>query len=181
MDVGDTPCGLSSGGLLSVPSGCDTRLERAAARAAETNNLTPLLKEELRLQILTKRHAKGKTEIDIDFKTEPRSYKLRPDEIEKKRRRREQNRVAAQKCRQKKKICQTYLFLEYQRQQQRNKELEEQVRQLRFEKSELEAFVQDHFASGACALANLEADMGFNGCSLSDFGFLEDVLNLPED
>ena len=67
---------LDGGGLYSDDTGGYTRLERAAARAAETNDLTPLLKEELRLQILTKRHATGKTAIDIDLKAEPKTYRV---------------------------------------------------------------------------------------------------------
>ena len=53
----------------------DPRLQRACQEAERTNQLMPVLKEELRLRILTKRMEKGEPEIDTVPET-PKTYEV---------------------------------------------------------------------------------------------------------
>ncbi|XP_048254642.1 cyclic AMP-dependent transcription factor ATF-3-like [Haliotis cracherodii] len=158
----------------------DPRLRKAVAMVTETQRLTPLLKEELRLQILTKRHANGQAEIDKEDHT-PKQFELTPEEIEKKQRRREQNRLAAQRCRQKKKMCQNFVLLELEKQQARNRDLEMELRKLRREKMELQSAYESHVTSGLCSFVKPEGEHILPPCSFSDFSFIGEALNLPED
>ena len=51
----------------SFGAAIDPRLQRAMSVAMETRQITPLLKEELRLTIMAKRMAAGQTDIDVTF------------------------------------------------------------------------------------------------------------------
>ncbi|KAK3092546.1 hypothetical protein FSP39_004242 [Pinctada imbricata] len=91
-----------------VPDMCVSTLKQnekileATKMALETGELTPLVKEELKYTIQTRRLAEGKEELQVQFE-DPINSELRPDEVERVERRREQNRMAAQRFRQRQK------------------------------------------------------------------------------
>uniref|UniRef100_A0A2C9LM56 BZIP domain-containing protein n=1 Tax=Biomphalaria glabrata TaxID=6526 RepID=A0A2C9LM56_BIOGL len=80
----------------------DAGLLRATMESLECGRLTPLIKEELRCRIQSRRLSEGKEELLVEFPSPTPSHP-RPDEVQKRDRRREQNRRAAQKFRKKRK------------------------------------------------------------------------------
>lgn len=77
-------------------------LQNAVDKFKETGDMIHIVKQELRWHLLYKRSKEGKEDINTEENT-PKHYKLREEEITKIKRRREQNRMAAQRCRQRKK------------------------------------------------------------------------------
>lgn len=128
---------------INIPTGTQDELIEATLTALETGVLTPLVKEELKYTIQSRRLASGQGELGVEFK-EPRKVELREDEIEKINRRREQNKFAARRFRQKRK-AQGPIFA------RRVKELEaeqakkiEELRRLRQERLELKTMLENH-------------------------------------
>ncbi|GFR61751.1 hypothetical protein ElyMa_000111300 [Elysia marginata] len=54
----------------------DPRLQKARLEMERTNQITPVLKEELRLRILHKRMEKGEPEIETGAASEPKKYEV---------------------------------------------------------------------------------------------------------
>ncbi|XP_045187009.1 uncharacterized protein LOC123544919 [Mercenaria mercenaria] len=116
----------------------ETKLHLAALESYSTGKITPLLKEELKYYIQTRRLSEGKNELVVDFDTVPKkSQKLRPDEVARLERRREQNRRASEKFRSKKKTEVQNLQKIYQQLEQRNKELLRELGNLQAERDAL--------------------------------------------
>nr|XP_034324642.1 transcription factor jun-B isoform X2 [Crassostrea gigas] len=86
---------------LQISSSQDSLMEAALA-ALGTGDMTPLVKEELKLTIQSRRLASGKGELRVNFEP-PTQSELTEEERVKVDRRREQNRMAAQRFRQKQK------------------------------------------------------------------------------
>ncbi|XP_060062851.1 cyclic AMP-dependent transcription factor ATF-3-like [Ylistrum balloti] len=78
----------------------DVELAKATQACLDTGSVLPIIKEELKCAIQNRRLAEGKTELAVQF-TPPTKQKLRPEEMVKKENRRDQNRRAARKFRQK--------------------------------------------------------------------------------
>ncbi|BFZ12458.1 hypothetical protein BsWGS_15497 [Bradybaena similaris] len=128
----------------------DPRLERARQETERTNQITPLLKEELRWRILSKRLEKGEPEIEIN-PAEPKSYELTEEEKAKRERRKAQNRRAAKKCREKRKMktlseAEKYRFVRDENQQLRN-----DVTYLKHKESVFRKFCVEHILHGQCS------------------------------
>ncbi|OWF52436.1 basic leucine zipper transcriptional factor ATF-like [Mizuhopecten yessoensis] len=111
-------------------------LVAATLLALETGDLTPLIKEELKYTIQSRRVSEGKRELQVGFK-QPQTYKLTDEEVERVDRRREQNRLAAQKFRRKQKAEADVHIKRIQRLESSNTKLKEELRSLREEKSQL--------------------------------------------
>lgn len=111
----------------------DPRLAKAAKECWATGKMTPMIKEELRLSILTRRHSRGQDEPQVTF-SPPRKYELTPEEQEKKVKRKEMNRTAAKRHRSKKKMQATTLLVEYQELEKKNEELKARLSLLEAEK-----------------------------------------------
>ncbi|XP_067681251.1 uncharacterized protein [Haliotis asinina] len=135
----------------------EARLQLATQVSMETNQMTPLIKEELRLSIIKKRHASGQEDIKVEFK-EAEKHELTPYEKQKRERRREQNRRAARRCREKKKLQQCGKSQFFSNIIDQNSQLHEQVKQLRQEKTSLQDILNDHISSGCCRHVKLELE-----------------------
>ncbi|KAH3852870.1 uncharacterized protein LOC127875096 isoform X2 [Dreissena polymorpha] len=85
-------------------AGLDSNLVQATLASISSNTITPIIKEELKLKIQSKRLASGKEELPKPIFKEPEKYEMTPEETEKRLHKRELNRVAAQKCRNKRKL-----------------------------------------------------------------------------
>ncbi|XP_071079030.1 cyclic AMP-dependent transcription factor ATF-3-like [Haliotis cracherodii] len=138
---------------------CDPRLERAMSVAMETNQITPLLKEELRLSILTKRFSEGKEDIQVNF-PQPRSYDLTPAEMEKREKRKLQNKIAARKHRLKSKSKMSDILEELQKQEQLKEELEKDYNRLFSEKQEILCSLLDQHNGVAVSCDHCENEAG---------------------
>ncbi|XP_060591383.1 uncharacterized protein LOC132746295 [Ruditapes philippinarum] len=119
----------------------ETKLHLAETESYSTGKIKPLLKEELKYYIQTRRMSEGKNELVVEFNKEFKKdricltiYKLRPNEVVKLKRRREQNRKASEKFRVKKKTELQTLQLLCQKLQQRNDELMKEVADLEAER-----------------------------------------------
>ncbi|MBN3314984.1 ATF3 factor, partial [Atractosteus spatula] len=110
-------------------------------------NLTPLVKEELRFAIQNKRLSSGMSSTISDgmgttsetSPAEPPNVKkeITPEECERRKRRRERNKIAAAKCRNKKKERTDCLQKESEKLESINAELKAQIEELKNEKQQL--------------------------------------------
>ncbi|XP_076442229.1 cyclic AMP-dependent transcription factor ATF-3-like [Babylonia areolata] len=121
----------------------DAALLKATVESLHTGRLTPLIKEELRCRIQSRRLSEGKDELRVQFESPTRS-EPRPEEIEKLNRRREQNRRAAQKFRRKKKERGKHLTEESQRLECDNNSLRSEISKLNKERDELLQILSEH-------------------------------------
>lgn len=128
----------------------DPRLRKAVDKAGKEKNIMPLIKEELRLSILTRRNKEGKGDIVIEEKKHQVKRILTPQEKERKLRRQEQNRRAAKKCRKKKKDCEVTIMKAYNSEKDKNHNLCVEVEELKREKEKLEEFWREHISK--CSL-----------------------------
>ncbi|XP_070179341.1 mediator of RNA polymerase II transcription subunit 15-like isoform X2 [Littorina saxatilis] len=126
-------------------SGEDQRLQAAAVAANLSGSTTPLLKEELRMRIMQRRIQDGKPEIKPEFNP-PKDYKLTPAEKEKKERRKEQNRRAAKKCREKRKRADGGVLEKFERTQKHHQQLRTQIEALRAFSTRAQAWLTSHLA-----------------------------------
>lgn len=106
-------------------------------------DLSPLLKEEIKHKIKSRRRAEGKEEIRIEFK-EPSPERLTEEEEERRRMKREKNKMAAQKCRSKKRKLADTLEEETMKLEEKQEKLQEQVQQLREEREHLIELLKIH-------------------------------------
>ncbi|KAK2182738.1 hypothetical protein NP493_339g01005 [Ridgeia piscesae] len=138
--------------LMASGSGrIDDKLAYAAVRALQDGNLTPIIKEELRLTIQSKRLKKGQDELSVTFR-EPSEERLTEDEAERRRTRRENNKLAAQKCRAKRRERAEALEREVDILESQNNELRDQILALERERNRLHEVFSDHaVCAGSCA------------------------------
>ncbi|KAK3092841.1 hypothetical protein FSP39_007807 [Pinctada imbricata] len=121
------------------------KILEATKMALETGELTPLVKEELKYTIQTRRLAEGKEELQVQFE-DPINLELRPDEVEKVERRRTQNRLAAQRFRQKQKSRGDELQEKNQKLLSENLRLRREIQTLQTERDRLNHALNEHMA-----------------------------------
>ncbi|XP_045187005.1 uncharacterized protein LOC123544915 isoform X2 [Mercenaria mercenaria] len=114
--------------------GLDFNLVEATLASIETKSLTPIIKEELKLKIQTQRLAAGKTELPKPVFKEPEKCKLTPEEEQKRDHRRERNRIAAAKCRNKRKSVSENLKTSLAEEELKNYTLKRKIEELEKEK-----------------------------------------------
>ncbi|XP_035677294.1 uncharacterized protein LOC118416309 isoform X1 [Branchiostoma floridae] len=111
-------------------------------------SLTPIIKEELKYTIQTKRLASGLDELDVEeIKNSSKAKKPRkisPEEEERRRVRRERNRIAAAKCRNKKRERGELLQEESERLESQNERLKSEISRLQEEKEKIAYLLQFH-------------------------------------
>ncbi len=106
--------------------------------------LTPLIKEELRSTIRNRRINSGKSD-DLSYDDGPKpQYKLTAEEEHKRELRRDRNRVAAAKCRIKRKNEVCGLTMESERLQLTNERLREEIQKLKDEKRVILELINSH-------------------------------------
>lgn len=115
----------------------------ATLTALETGNLSQLAKEELKYTIQTRRLATGKEELKVDF-PEPMKYKLTKEEELRIIKRREQNKLAAQRFRQRKKQSKQTLSQHIEVLESDNIIKMAELTRLRDEKEKLYRILQNH-------------------------------------
>lgn len=129
----------------------DILLETIAATLDE-ESLKPLIKEELKNTIQLRRLIQGKNELQVNFEP-PEKYELSEEEKIKVVKRREQNRLAAQRFRDKQKELGSKLKMKIQKLESKNTELMTDIKYLRAEKDELVRRMKEHI--GVCPYARL--------------------------
>ncbi|XP_046375543.1 cyclic AMP-dependent transcription factor ATF-3-like [Haliotis rubra] len=132
----------------------DEGLVQATVEVLKTGRLTPLIKEELKCTIQTRRLSEGKDELQVEFNS-PEKTSLRPEEVERQHRRREQNRRAAMKFRQKKKDRTEILLRETQKLQNANTTLRDEIDRLVRERNHLTEVLSAHQPRCSLGLATV--------------------------
>ncbi|XP_025105775.1 proto-oncogene c-Fos-like isoform X1 [Pomacea canaliculata] len=122
----------------------DTELAEAARMAYESGTITPLVKQELRLVIQTRRLSQGKDELRVAFSA-PCSHQLTPAEEAQRMRRKEQNRRAARRFRQNRKLRESVLEEEISNLEVKNAGLRDKIKELQQLKDLLLQHVTAHF------------------------------------
>ncbi|KAL3861742.1 hypothetical protein ACJMK2_007765 [Sinanodonta woodiana] len=123
----------------------DEKLTAAALEALKNGNMTPLIKEELKCTIQAKRMAHGLNELKVEF-TEPVKHELNSEEKAKVERRREQNKLAARRFRERQRSLGHKLQKETQKLESANTLLNYEIRQLRLLKDKLQKEWNGHLA-----------------------------------
>ncbi|XP_076463788.1 uncharacterized protein LOC143295964 isoform X2 [Babylonia areolata] len=131
--------------LLVSGYGEDQRLQAAAQAALQGGTSAPLVKEELRQCILLKRLQAGQPELKTDF-PQPPKYELTPAEKAKRERRKDQNRRAAQRCREKKKRQSCDVKKKYSITAQENQRLRAEVSKLQKWENSMRSWLLMHQA-----------------------------------
>ena len=121
----------------------DEKIFQAVNEALTTGSLTPLVKEELKCSIQSRRLKEGKSELKVAF-TGPKTYELTPDEVVRVESRRVQNRVAAQRFRERQKLKGEELQRKCHKLESLNTQLRHEMRKLRQEKEELKKTLEEH-------------------------------------
>lgn len=125
-------------------SDLDPSVRRAYEEAKTKMTIGPLVKEELKLTILKRRHSQGMADIVLDDKKSTIKRELTEEEIHKKLRRKEQNRRAAERCRQKKKTNNEKLLIEYSQEQEKEKSIQLEIELLEKQKADLQRILDEH-------------------------------------
>ncbi|VDI11746.1 Hypothetical predicted protein [Mytilus galloprovincialis] len=105
--------------------------------------LTPFIKEEVKMKIKLRRMAEGKDDIHVEFK-HPEPEQLTQDEEEKRKIRRSKNKMAAQKCRSRKRKLTESLEDETEKLENKQDMLTQEIERLQQEKEQLEEIVKIH-------------------------------------
>lgn len=108
-----------------------------------TGSVTPLIKEELRCTIQKKRLSSGQDELEVTYE-EPEPSKLSADDELKRIRRRERNRLAAQRCRSKRKVKADSLNAETEQLERANSRLRDEIADLERQLSDLRSMINRH-------------------------------------
>ena len=121
----------------------DEKIFQAVNEALTTGSLTPLVKEELKYSIQSRRMKEGKSELKVAF-SGPKTYELSADEVVRVENRRVQNRVAAQRFRQRQKLKADELQRKCHKIESHNTQLRNEMRKLRQEKEQLRKSLEEH-------------------------------------
>ncbi|ELU03491.1 hypothetical protein CAPTEDRAFT_221193 [Capitella teleta] len=150
MEPSDEPLDLSTPTLRenltmenSLREAMDPNVAMATLSAVSTGTITPLVKEELRCTIQQKRLSEGKEELMVDF-DEREPCELSNADKERKLRRKERNRIAAQKCRSKRRQQADILQAETAELEDRNQFLQDEISKLEEERDRLMHMMRTH-------------------------------------
>lgn len=122
----------------------DEKIFEAVNEALTSGSLTPLIKEELKCAIQSRRLKEGKNELKVEFSSEPKTFELSEEEVVKVENRRVQNRVAAQRFRERQKQKADELQRKCHRIESHNTQLRYELKKLREQKEHLRKSLEDH-------------------------------------
>ncbi|XP_033735255.1 basic leucine zipper transcriptional factor ATF-like 3 [Pecten maximus] len=133
----------------------NAKILEAACVAMETGSMTPIIKQELRFIIQSRRLAEGKSELsELDVKfVPPVTTELTPEEHIKKENRREQNRIAARKFRKKQTASLHKFKKRIQNLESENTRLSSELTTLAREKRSLQGKLQSHLDMCGCVIS----------------------------
>ncbi|XP_060062848.1 cyclic AMP-dependent transcription factor ATF-3-like [Ylistrum balloti] len=128
-----------------------TKILEAAFVAMKTGSITPIIKQELRFIIQSRRLAEGKSELDVSF-VPPVTTELTPEERIKKENRREQNRKASRKFRRKQTVLIHNVKKRMQTLSSENTRLTRELTTLAQEKHSLQEKLRSHLDVCGCVI-----------------------------
>ncbi|KAL8583549.1 hypothetical protein ACOMHN_054865 [Nucella lapillus] len=121
-------------------------LAEAEKQAIESGSITPLVKQELKLLIQSRRLSQGKEEMRVRF-GQPCSHQLTQAEEERRLRRKDQNKRAAKRFRENKKFRESTLHEEISLLEGKNEGLRDKVTELRRLKDDLLTHLFSHLVT----------------------------------
>ncbi|XP_033639382.1 jun dimerization protein 2-like [Asterias rubens] len=144
---------LTANGLTTLNNGFDPVSPPPQQNNTETDAEfmhRTMLREELRVNILQRRLQKGLGAVQLDWRfTKPEN--LTPEEEDRRKLRRERNRVAASRCREKRRERTYVLVKETDQLETSNQELIREIQQLETERQELVAILSSHQQTCGCS------------------------------
>ncbi|XP_046561992.1 cyclic AMP-dependent transcription factor ATF-3-like isoform X2 [Haliotis rubra] len=123
----------------------DEKLVVATLATLQSGGPSDIIKEELKYIIQSRRVAEGKGELKVDF-SPPEKNELTPQDVERREKRRERNRLAAQRSRERGKRKMDELMHEIEQLQSKNAELEHMFDGLSKERDRLKRALLDHLS-----------------------------------
>ncbi|KAL3877730.1 hypothetical protein ACJMK2_035394 [Sinanodonta woodiana] len=138
---------LASGGYLEMVNAEDP-FQEAIVKSLEIGSVMPLVKEELKLKIQSRRLSEGRGELKVEF-TSPPKYEVKQERSEtdnKIETRKKRNRQSASKSRQKRKGHEESILKEVEKQQAIHANLQIEVNSLRNIKKLLQVRISKHLA-----------------------------------
>ncbi|XP_062596881.1 jun dimerization protein 2-like [Saccostrea cucullata] len=123
----------------------DEKLRNASLEATKSGCILPILKEELKSKIQLKRFIQGQDEIDLTVPSPTKKVHVEftEEELERKEKRKDQNRKAAMKFRLKEKEDKVRLEQTLKELKRRNEELRSNVRQMEEDKAKILQLIND--------------------------------------
>ncbi|ESO90094.1 hypothetical protein LOTGIDRAFT_233904 [Lottia gigantea] len=124
----------------------DEKTVAAVLASLESKSMTPLIKEGLRSIIQTKRLKEGKQELEVRFTPYVKREPQTEDEINRAMKRKEQNKMAARRFRQRQKDFGDRFMKKIKKIEAANTVLRKEIQQLQNDKSELSLILQNHLS-----------------------------------
>ncbi|XP_067672356.1 transcription initiation factor TFIID subunit 3-like [Haliotis asinina] len=135
--------------------GEDQEVKQAAVESEKSQSVLPLIKEELRTRIQLKRLISGDGDTEPDIR---KPYQMTLDELKKRERKKEQNRRAALRSRQKQTNQESEIIQRHRDQVLQNEKLEKEIEELKKERHRLIKYLERHFSTG-CELPRFATDL----------------------
>ncbi|XP_052275117.1 fos-related antigen 2-like isoform X2 [Dreissena polymorpha] len=143
-------------------------------------HLNPRVKQEVKSHVLSSRRKRGLSDIDIQEKMPKVEQELTPYELDKKERRKAQNRRAAEKCRKKKQKENQEMAKCYDEEVIKNKMLQDENQRLRQEKEMLQKILEEHqFMCQRAISPSPNNTPGFENKTNFDFTFVSCATGYP--
>ncbi len=143
---------MTANGLTTINNGFDA-VSPPPQQSTETDAdfmHSTMLREELRVNILQRRLQKGLGAVQLDWRfTKPEN--LTPEEEDRRKLRRERNRVAASRCREKRRERTYVLVKETDQLESNNQVLIREIQQLESERQELLTILSSHQQTCGCS------------------------------
>lgn len=144
--LGDTACHCVETWSTITDDDAFTNTSASSDEASTSDidfDIISIVKEELKQNIHRRRQEKGLQDINVDQRTS-RSYQLTQIEQMKRQQRKERNRIAAAKCRDKKRQLTLEIIKETDRLEKSNHDLQRRAQDLKAEKAILQQMLEDH-------------------------------------
>ncbi|KAK6181033.1 hypothetical protein SNE40_008977 [Patella caerulea] len=143
QNVADVPESSDTG---SDQFSYDEKTVAAVLASLETNSVTPIIKEGLRSCIQTKRLQEGKEELEIKFTPYKKREPETAEELARAAKRKEQNKLAARRFRQRQKDVGDKYIKKIHRLETSNTSLQAEIVNLRRAKAELQQLLTSHLS-----------------------------------
>ncbi|KAL3873625.1 hypothetical protein ACJMK2_036720 [Sinanodonta woodiana] len=158
-------------------SDIDKSLVGATVESLKSGTLLPIIKEELKLKIQSRRLGEGKDEMEVTFE-QPIKPALTDEEKRRKEKRKMKNREAANRSRAKKKNQKEQILQDKRILEERNKALKETVQKLECEKSKWQKVLPNTKRFHLPSNKNMQASWDGSRSIKGDTVFSKDYLML---
>ncbi|RUS79356.1 hypothetical protein EGW08_012877 [Elysia chlorotica] len=149
----------------------DEKLVAATLATLNSGTASSLIKQDLKWIIQSRRKAEGKSELQVEFKKPVKEEQLTSEEVVKRSRRRELNRLAARRSREKGQKRKDMLVEEIHKLQSHNSELLDALNNLTEQRNQIIDTLRQHMKQCSDYEATQKASVGLSHRVLSMLGF----------